>query len=157
MADVEETTSVEAEAQPQPQPKPQPAPVKKKKKKSLAKRLGLSGAALFLLIVAIAAAAFFYTKYQDSQDKLKHPERLAAAQTQNLVQKVGEHVELPAGEQPTVATVSDVSKLSNQTFFSNAKNGDKVLIYSKSKKAVLYRPSEDKVINVAPLNVNNSQ
>jgi uncharacterized protein HemX len=146
----------EEQAQPAPVPKAKPAPVKKRKK-SLAKKLGLSGGALLILIVAIGAAIFFYTKYQDSQNKLKHPEVLAQQQTHSLVDKVGRLVELPVGEQPTIATVSDVSKLSNQTFFANAKNGDKVLIYSKAKKAILYRPSTDKLINVAPLNINTAQ
>lgn len=146
----------EEQAQPAPAPKAKPAPVKKRKK-SLAKKLGLSGGALLILIVAIAAAVFYYSKYQDSQNKLKHPEVLAQQQTHSLVDKVGRLVELPAGEQPTIATVSDVSKLSNQNFFANAKNGDKVLIYSKAKKAILYRPSTDKLINVAPLNINTAQ
>jgi negative regulator of sigma E activity len=148
----------EEQAQPAPAPavKTKAAPVKKKKK-GLAKKLGMSGGALLILVAAIAAAVYFYSKYQDSQNKLKHPEVLAQQQTETLVDKVGRLVELPVGEKPTVATVSDVSKLSNQTFFANAKNGDKVLIYSTAKKAILYRPSTDKVINVAPLNINNTQ
>jgi uncharacterized protein HemX len=131
------------------------APAKKpaKKLKNLLKGNFLL---ILVLIVAVAAAAFFYAKYQNSQDKLNHPDTLAKAQTSNLVEKVGKHVELPTDEQPTVATVSDVSKLSNQTFFASAKNGDKVLIYSKAKTAVLYRPGEDKVINIAPLNLNST-
>lgn len=119
--------------------------------------LRLTGLLVIILIIAVAAAVYFYTKYQGSQDKLKHPEVLAKIETQSLIDKVGKHVELPTGEQPTVATVSDVSKLSNQTFFAGAKNSDKVLIYTKAKKAILYRPSEDKIINYAPLNINNSQ
>lgn len=156
MAEAEETP-VE-EQTPAPAPKPQPAPAaKKKRKKSLAKRLGLSAGGLILLIAALAAAFYFYTKYQDSQDKLKHPEKLAQVQTEDLVTKVSRHLQLPTDEKPTVATVSDVSKLSGQTFFAGAQNGDKVLIYTKAKKAVLYRPGTDKVINVGPLNVNNTQ
>jgi uncharacterized protein HemX len=131
-----------------------PAPAKRPaKKKNLLKG---NTALIIVLIVAIGAAAFFYAKYQNTQNKLNHPDSLAKAQTSTLVEKVSKHVELPTGEQPTVATVSDVSKLSNQTFFANAKNGDKVLIYSKAKTAVLYRPSEDKVINIAPLNLNST-
>ena len=138
---------------------PQPVAPKRQKKglSRLIRGFGASGVLIIILIVAIAAAVFFYTKYQDSQDRLKHPDILAKAQTQSLVEKAGKHVELPAGEEPTVATVSDVSKLSNQTFFANAKNGDKVLIYSKAKQAILYRPSEDRVINIAPLNINSHQ
>lgn len=112
-------------------------------------------ALVLVLIVAVASSVYFYTKYKDSQDQLKHPETVAQAQTNDLIVQVARHTELPQGK-PTVATVSDVSKLSNQTFFVNAKNGDKVLIYSEAKKAILYRPSEDKVINIAPLNISDT-
>lgn len=110
-----------------------------------------------LLIIAIASSFYFYTKYNDAQNKLKHPEVVVKTETQSLVDKVSKHAELPSGEQPTVATVSDVSKLAKQTFFANAKNGDKVMIYSKAKKAILYRTSEDRIINIAPLNINSKQ
>src|SRR5437870_155565 len=117
-------------------------PAKKAVKKSskILKRFGATGLLVIVLFIAVVAAVFFYIKYQDSQDKLKHPEALTKVETQSLVEKVGRHVELPAGEQPTIATVSDVSKLANQTFFTGAQNGDKVLIYGKAKKAILYRP-----------------
>lgn len=106
-----------------------------------------------VLVAALASSFYFYQKYQDSQYKLKHPEVAAKAQTRTLVQRVGKHIELPKGE-PTIATVSDVSKLSSQTFFIKAKNGDKVLIYNRDKEAILYRPSEDRIINVAALNLS---
>ena len=146
----------------QPQPRPA-APAKRsrfpklKKVSRFLRKFKASPLVLLILALAIGASAFFYTKYRDSQNKLNNPEIVAKAETQNLVEKVAQHVELPTGEQPTVATVSDVSKLSDQTFFAGAKNGDKVLIYTNAKKAILYRPSEDKVINFAPLNTNNTQ
>ena len=65
-------------------------------------------------------------------------------------------MELPQ-EVPTVATVSDVSKLKNQAFFANAKNGDKVLIYQNAKKAILYRPSSNKIVEFGPINLGAAQ
>ena len=60
---------------------------------------------------------------------------------------------LPKDETPTLATVSDPEKLKDQRFFVNAVKGDKVLVYSLAKKAILYSPSLDKIIEVAPVNV----
>jgi len=106
-------------------------------------------------MLAIGSSIFFYNKYQQSQQQLKNPQTALQAQTTELVNKVGELTALP-DEAPTVATVSDVSKLANQSFFAGAKNGDKVLIFSKSKKAILYRPSENIIVNIAPLNIDSS-
>ncbi len=75
-----------------------------------------------------------------------------ANDTRKIIEEVGNAIELPVGEEPTVATIVDLEPLKNQPFFKDAKIGDKVLIFSKSKKAILYRPSEQKIIVVAPLN-----
>lgn len=69
----------------------------------------------------------------------------------DTVAKVGKLVLLPEGEQATLATVTDVTKLKGQSFFAKAQNGDKVLIYEQSKKAILYRPALNKVIEIGPV------
>jgi hypothetical protein len=70
------------------------------------------------------------------------------------VAAVGKLMDLPS-EKPTVATVKDVTQLPlNQPFFVAAKNGDTVLFYNDAKKAILYRPETDKIINVSPINAN---
>jgi len=120
------------------------------------KKLNTTVILVVVLCIAVVTSLFFYSKYQKSQDQLKNPQTAAQAQTQDLVDQVGKLTDLPQGK-PTVATVSDVSKLSSQSFFVNAKNGDKVLIYSDAKKAILYRPSQDKVINIAPLDISDTK
>jgi len=47
----------------------------------------------------------------------------------SLVKQVGTLMLLPSGENPRVYTVSDKTKLTSDSFFINAENGDKVLIY----------------------------
>lgn len=73
-----------------------------------------------------------------------------------LVEKVGEHMFLPYGEIPSLATVTEPEKLKGQSFFENAKEGDKVLIYSKSQKAILYDPNADKIVNIAPVSLDSN-
>jgi hypothetical protein len=77
-------------------------------------------------------------------------------QNRQLVDKVGQLIVLPTDEQPTIATVSDLDKLKGQPFFAHAELGDKVFIYSGAKKAILYRPSTNKIIELAPLTTGDS-
>jgi len=76
-------------------------------------------------------------------------------EAQQLTAKVGALFELPTTETPTVATVQDPSKLKNQTFFANAKAGDKVLMFGNAKEVILYRPSTNKIVQVAPINLGS--
>lgn len=73
------------------------------------------------------------------------------AQVTDVVARVGELIELPQGEVPTVATVTDPAKLKDQVFFQNAERGDQVLIYTKARKAYLYDPVRNKLREVAPI------
>lgn len=79
------------------------------------------------------------------------PKAVAEKEVKDLTAAVGSLMVLPEGEIPQIATVSDPSRLKGQEFFKNAKVGDKVLIYNKSKKAILYSPSIRKILDVAPL------
>lgn len=119
------------------------------------KTIRLFGIVILLLLI-VAPSVYFYSKYQKTQQLLQNPTAAAKEEVKALVAKVSSIIELPKGEEPTVATVSDKGKLKDQPFFINAENGDKVLIYTMAKKAILYRPSTNKVIEVAPVNIGPS-
>lgn len=108
-------------------------------------KLVIPGVIGALVILAFLGGGYFY--YQ-SLAQVK-----GADEVKKLVLEVGKLIDLPTGEDPTVATVTDISKLKDQPFFQKAKNGDKVLIYTQAKKAILYDPKIKKVIDVAPLNI----
>lgn len=110
-----------------------------------------------VIVASIAVAGYFYMQYQHSQQLLQNPTLVAQQQTQDLLTRVGKLIVLPKDETPTVATVSDVSKLQNQPFFAKATNGDKVLIYTKAKEAILYDPTLNIIVAVAPVNIGNNQ
>jgi hypothetical protein len=74
--------------------------------------------------------------------------------TRLIVDEIGKSIILPDDELPTVATVADPSKLSDQPFFASAQVGDQVLIYPSSKRAILWRPSVHKVVEVSNLTVS---
>jgi hypothetical protein len=104
-------------------------------------------------LAALIYLAYGYVHTKHQLDRLSNPKIAAESATQQLVDKVSRLVQLPTGETPTIATVNDAAKLKNQAFFANAKDGDKVLIYSKANRAVLYRPSADRVIEFSSVNL----
>ncbi len=110
----------------------------------------------FIVVVFTIGAvvtAFAITKYPKYLG-LSKGQAQAQAEVDVLISDVGKLLALPDDEKPTVATITDVEKLKEQTFFKNAMNGDKVLIYTKAKKAILYRPSDKKVVEVGAVNIN---
>lgn len=116
---------------------------------------------LFILVIVIIIASltgigsgvYFYSKYQSAQKQLREASLSGAPQEdiKALVEKVGKLIKLPDGETPTVATVSNLDRLKDQPFFANAKVGDRVLLYTQAKKAILYDPFDNRIVEVGPL------
>ena len=79
-------------------------------------------------IFGILIAAFFGFKYFQTQQQLKNiqtdpssAQQLAADQAKQLVAQVGKLIDLPQGEDPTVATITDINRLKDQSFFAEGK------------------------------------
>ena len=131
-----------------------------KKSKQLSRKGKAKVIILVLIIVALAGGGvYFANKYNQAQKEVKrlsNPQEAAKQATKDVTDAVGKLVEIPTNETPTLATVSDASKLKNQSFFANAENGDKVLIFAQARKAILYRPSTNKVIEIAPVSIGSN-
>lgn len=125
------------------------------KKRSTLKRPGLVVAVVAAGVICALGVMYANARSELRQARNDGAAANAAREAEVLVKAIGDHMVLPS-EKPTIATVEDVQKLAGQTFFKNAQNGDKVLMYAESKKAILYRPSEDKILEVAYLNIQDS-
>lgn len=127
-------------------------------------------AAVLLLIGGVGALGWQYyelrsenkdlkatinTQKQEIEEYKTNPEAAAQAEVQRIIEEVGRVYDLPSDETPSVATVQDKEKLSEQPFFARAENGDITLIYQKSRLALLYRPSTQKVINVSSVTIQD--
>ena len=102
--------------------------------------------ALSIVVIAVIVAGglggyYFYHKYRNRQTSVP------VSDVDTLTTAIGKLIILP-NETPTIATVTDIGKLKGQPFFANAQNGDKALIYTQAKKAILYRPSINKIVEV---------
>ncbi len=112
---------------------------------------------LVLVIIAISGMVgtrYFYGKYQALK---ANPNLEAQREADKIISRVSVLMVLPTDETPTVATISDKDKLKDQLFFKEAENGDVLLAYTKSMLAILYRPSANRIINVAPITINQKQ
>src|ERR1035437_7478568 len=110
---------------------------------------------VIIAILGIVGGYFYYKSQAQVKAVSTTPQQATQDEVKKIVAEVGKLIDLPLGEDPTIATVSDITKLKNQPFFQNAKNGDKVLIYTNARKAILYDPALNKVIDVAPINIGS--
>jgi hypothetical protein len=109
---------------------------------------------LFIALVATSSMAVYF--YLQTVKPKKTPQELAQQEVKDIVAKVSLLIVLPEGETPTIATVTDPKLLKDQAFFSKAQKGDQVLIYTNAKKAILYNPTTNKIVDVAPVNIGNT-
>ena len=102
-------------------------------------------------IIGIGAGIYFYSRYQKTAQELQITQQNSQDVVTFYVEKVGKLIDLPPDEEPQIATVTDLERLKSQPFFAKAKVGDRVLLYTKNKKAILYDPVANKVMEVGPL------
>jgi hypothetical protein len=119
-------------------------------KKKVFKILSI-GVVVAVVLSCAGAAIYFYSQYKRV---VKNAAYSVQDENKRIVDSIGKFMDLP-GEEPKIATITDSDKLKDQVFFANAQNGDKVLIYSSSKKAILYRPQTGRVIEVTSLLANS--
>src|SRR5258708_2407720 len=90
------------------------------------KRTVITGALFIPLLVW--GVAFAYWNYENQQPAVIYSHKL-----QSMTQQVNKVITLPKNEQPLVATVTDVTSLPKEQFFSYAQNGDKIFMYRQHK------------------------
>jgi len=130
-----------------------PTPTKKK-------RFGkkIVGFLLFIVVLGLAATSgYYYYQYQKLSKSPVATQVQAEEEAQRMIKAVGKLMLLPKDENPTVATVTDIEKLKDQPFFKDAKNGNKVLIYSNLKQVIVYDPDANLIINVGSVNFTDDQ
>jgi hypothetical protein len=108
------------------------------------------------LVVWGGYSYFEIQRLRDPAELQRQTELQAEAETQALAEKISKLMQLPEGD-PVVATVTDKDKLADQPFFVSAENGDKVLIFSESSVAVIYRESDNKIINYGPIAITSDE
>ncbi len=83
----------------------------------------------------------------------KTTEQLELNQIKTLV---GTHMLLPVDEEPTLVTVVDKTKVKDEFIAKKSQNNDQILIYTKNKMAIIYRPSINKIVAIGNIFADQS-
>ena len=102
--------------------------------------------------------------YRTQIANLKDEQKVSEKQTRNLELQLGavkllakspEQAEVVSrvaslttvpSEVPAITTITDISKFSGQPLYVNAKNGDKIVFFSKAGITIIYRSSENSIV-----------
>jgi|GEM_PF-1032975 len=102
------------------------------------------------LVITGLIAALLYTYFYFTSDEYR--EKAAAKEVAELITEIGTKMILPVGEEPAIFDITDPAQLaSQQAFFVGAEQGDKLLVYSTTAKAIIYSQSRGLIVNVGPV------
>lgn len=108
-----------------------------------------------LALIGFGGAAYVYKQYLDLKNNPDASKQAQESKVNDIKAKVAKLIAVPTDETPTLATVTDVTKLKDQPFFKDAQNGDAILIFPQAKKAIIYRESANQLINVGPIAITS--
>lgn len=109
---------------------------------------------LTLLIIVIVALLGFAIFKKFSPAAKTAEGQLSEKQIKTLVTKVSKLINVPA-ETPVIATIIKADQLiAEQKFYAGSKDGDYLMVFPTAQKAIIYRESENKLINVGPIIVD---
>jgi len=113
---------------------------------------------IYLLgVIATVLGIGLFITWHNANKELANKEILSEeAMNKALVKKVSQIMMLPK-EDPTVVTIVDVSvmKAQNHDFYADGEDGDRMLVYKN--KAIIYRESENRIINIIPVYTVNQE
>ncbi len=116
---------------------------------------------IILVVALIASLSWVSFTYYNKYNKLSNvsPEEFQKQRNGKIINTVSKVYALPKDEDPVVALLSDkdTENIKKQyPVLDSAEKGDYLLVYQKSKKAILFRPSSNQVIKEVPVSVSNN-
>lgn len=121
---------------------------------TMPKQTIFTGFAIVYMAASTFAAVRFYDLYRFYEAKVPKSDKEVEKETTEIVAQLSKIMQVPS-EKPVIATVKDKDALkAQQTFFAQAENGDKLVVFQTARKAILYRPSSGKIIESGPLLVS---
>lgn len=91
------------------------------------------------------------------EEIITEEQQAAQEELVEVLKRTSKLIILPEGETPIMATVIDALALrAEQPFYANVVEGDKVLVYLENQQAIIYSPKRNIVVNVGPIQFQNS-
>lgn len=124
---------------------------------------------LLLIVGIIAAIALFAWaeqqrrategRLEQTKQELEEVKKSTKAGGEELakqvLEKIRQHMDVPAEPVPTVATIVDIERLRQANeFYKVAENGDHLII--TQKRAILYDPDRDIILDVVPVVIDQN-
>jgi hypothetical protein len=109
---------------------------------------------IILFTIGISFGGYFYYKLNQLKKGINVSNN---KEIKSLILKVSKLYLVPEDEVPTLATVTDPEIVKDKSFFTLAEMGDKVFIYAKLGKAILYRPNINKIVEVVSVGVDDKK
>lgn len=92
-----------------------------------------------LCLAGIGSGVFFFVQYSQVQAK--------ANQKEDLTKRIATLAVLP-DDSSTLVTVADKTKLQNKQLADKVSNGDVLMIFAKTQRLIIYRPSDNKIVDM---------
>lgn len=104
----------------------------------------VTGAVTAVVVVVVLAALGYY--FLQVKGVASNPD---AVNTKATLRELSKLMLVPSDAEPVISTITDTETIPKQPFFKYAQNGDIVIIFQSELKAVLYRPSTKRIVNMA--------
>lgn len=117
-------------------------------------KLAIISSTVGLIIISVFFIFQYFQVSRELSDLKSNPAKLTEllnSENQKILEKVSQLMELPAEKPQQIVTISDLDSIANQPLLSKAQLGDVFVLFTSAKKAILYRPSQHKIIDVIPV------
>lgn len=112
----------------------------------------------YIIILVILGVIAYYAWAMFTASKIiQNPgaaenQAAVAKQVESLKDRLAKLTILPAGEEPTIVQVTNADELAKtQPFYNGSINGDVIFFYRLARKAYIYSPSRNLIVNVGPV------
>lgn len=107
---------------------------------------------IFILLILVLGGGGVY--YYFFKSPAKQP--VTSAEVASVLKKLERHIILPTDEQPEIGRIDDpIEAVKNQPFVTGAQKGDLLIVYVKARRAIVYSPSRDIIVNVGPISFDS--